>query len=250
MPAASVRAAAAAVTFLTRVPLGRRVAVDGADVARGALLFPVVGAGVGALSGGVAVIAHPRLPALAAAGVALAVGVVLTGAMHVDALADTFDAVGASTRERALEIMRDSRVGAFGATALILDLLVKAAAVAALLERGGALAALVAAGALSRAASPPLALILRYPRVEGGPGSVLSGRVGWPAALGAVIVGVGGAALAGGGTGLAMAASVACTTIGLGLLFHRWLGGATGDCLGAATEIGETVALVVAAALA
>src|SRR6266540_1982952 len=240
MPVVSVRAAAAAVTFLTRVPLGRGVVVDGADVARGALLFPVVGAGVGALSGGVAVIAHPRLPALAAAGVALALAVVLTGAMHVDALADTSDALGASTRERALEIMRDSRVGAFGVTALILDLLVKAAAVAAL----------VAAGALSRAASPPLALTLRYPRVEGGPGSVLSGRVGWPAALGAVVFGVGGAALAAGGTGLAMAASVACTTIGLGLLFHRWLGGATGDCLGAATEIGETVALVVAAALA
>ncbi len=250
MPVVSVRAAAAAVTFLTRVPLGRGVVVDGADVARGALLFPVVGAGVGALSGGVAVIAHPRLPALAAAGVALALAVVLTGAMHVDALADTSDALGASTRERALEIMRDSRVGAFGVTALILDLLVKAAAVAALLEQGGALAALVAAGALSRAASPPLALTLRYPRVEGGPGSVLSGRVGWPAALGAVVFGVGGAALAAGGTGLAMAASVACTTIGLGLLFHRWLGGATGDCLGAATEIGETVALVVAAALA
>src|ERR671930_70435 len=122
MPAASVRAAASAVMFLTRVPLGRRVAVDAADVARGALLFPVVGAGVGALSGGVAVLAHPRLPALAAAALSIAVSVVVTGAMHVDALADTADAVGAPTRERALQIMRDSRIGAFGATALVLDL--------------------------------------------------------------------------------------------------------------------------------
>jgi cobalamin 5'-phosphate synthase/cobalamin synthase len=250
MPADSFRAAAAAVTFLTRVPLGRRVALDRADVARGALLFPVVGAAVGALSGGVAVIAHPRLPALLAAGIALAVAVLLTGGMHVDALADAFDALGASTRERALEIMRDSRVGAFGATALILDLLVKAAAVAALLERGGALPALVAAGALSRAASPPLAVTLRYPRAEGGPGSVLAGRVGRLAALGAVALAVGGAALAAGSTGLAMAAAAACTTICLGLFYRRWLGGATGDCLGAATELAETVALVVAAALA
>src|SRR5437588_5598992 len=250
MPAASLRAAAAAVTFLTRVPLGRKVAIDGADVARGALLFPLVGAGGGALSGAVAVIAHPRLPALVAAGVALAVAAVLTGGMHVDALADTFDALGGWTRERALEIMRDSRVGAFGVTALILDLLVKAAAVAALLERGGALPALVAAGALSRAASPALAMALPYPRAEGGPGAVLSGRVGRPAALCAAAVAVGVAALAAGTTGLAMAASVACTAACLGLLYHRWLGGATGDCLGAATEIGETVALVVAAALA
>ena len=250
MPGASVRAAAAAVTFLTRVPLGRRVAVDAADVARGALVFPVVGAGVGALSGGVAVLAHPRLPALAAAALSIAVSVVVTGAMHVDALADTADAVGAPTRERALEIMRDSRIGAFGATALVLDLLLKAAAVAALLDRGGALAALVAAGAVSRAAAPPLALTLRYPRVEGGPGSVLSGRIARPTVLGAVLVGVGGAVTAAGITGLVMAGSVAATTICLGLIYARWLGGATGDSLGAATEIGETTALLVAAALA
>jgi adenosylcobinamide-GDP ribazoletransferase len=252
MPAGSrnVRAAAAAVTFLTRVPLGRRVAVDAADVARGTLLFPVVGAGVGALSGGVAVLVHPRLPALAAAALAIAVSVVVTGAMHVDALADTADAAGAHTRERALEIMRDSRVGAFGASALILDLLLKVAAVAALLDRGGALAAIVAAGALSRAAAPPLALTLRYPRVEGGPGSVLTGRVAWPGVLAAVLVGVGGAALVAGTTGVAMAGAVAGTTICLGLLCRHWLGGATGDSLGAATELGETAALLVAAALA
>src|SRR5919198_1858088 len=240
MPAASVRAAAAAVTFLTRVPLGRRVAVDAADVARGALLFPVVGAGVGALSGAVAVLAYPRLPALAAATLAIAVSVLVTGALHVDALADTADAAGASTRERALEIMRDARVGAFGSAALILDLLLKAAAVAALLDRGGALASLVAAGALSRAASPPLTLTLAYPRAEGGPGSVLTGRMAWPAVLGVVALGVGGALLAKGSTGLAMAGAVAFTTICLGLLYRHWLGGATRAGPGAATRNGVT----------
>jgi adenosylcobinamide-GDP ribazoletransferase len=249
MPAGNVRAAAAAVTFLTRVPLGRLVAVDAADVGRGTLLFPVVGAGVGALSGTLAVVAYPRLPALAAAGIAIAVSVLVTGAMHVDALADTADAAGAP-RERALEVMRDSRIGAFGATALVLDLLLKAAAVAALLDRGGALGALVAAGALSRAAALPLALALPYPRVEGGPGSVLTGRITWPVVVGAVLVGVGVAVAAAGITGLAMAASVAATTICLGGVYRRWLSGATGDNLGAATEIGETVALLVAAALA
>jgi adenosylcobinamide-GDP ribazoletransferase len=250
MPAASVRAAAAALTFLTRVPLGRRLALDGADVARGALLFPVVGAGVGAATGGIAVLAHPAVPTLAAAGIALFAAVVLTGAMHVDALADTADALGATTRERALEIMRDSRLGTFGVTALILDLLVKAAAVGALLERGGALRALVAAGALSRAASPPLALALLYPRPGGGPGSVLTGRVAWPAAMAAVALAVAGSVAVAGTTSLVMAGAVGCSTVSLGLLYRSWLGGATGDCLGAATEIGETVALVVAAALA
>jgi adenosylcobinamide-GDP ribazoletransferase len=175
MPAASLRALAGAVSFLTLVPVGRIVALDGRDVARGALLFPLVGAGVGALTGAIAVALHPWLPAFTAAGVAVAVAVLSTGAMHVDALADTFDAAGGRSRERALEIMRDSRLGTFGVAALVLDLLVKVGAVSALLTRGGALPALIAAGALSRAASPPVAALLPYPRPGEGQGSVLAG---------------------------------------------------------------------------
>jgi adenosylcobinamide-GDP ribazoletransferase len=146
--------------------------------------------------------------------------------------------------------MRDSRVGSFGAAAIAFDVLVRAAAVATLLTRGGAVAALVAAGGLSRAASAPLAVALPYPRSEGGPGSVLTGHVSPLAAVLAVAVSLGIAVLAAGVTGLAMAGGVAASTICLGLLYRGWLGGATGDCLGAATEIGETVALLVAAALA
>ena len=244
-----MRAAAGALTFLTRIPVGRTVALDGVDVARGAALFPAVGAGVGALGGATAVVLHPQVPAFAAAGIAIAVTAVVTGAMHLDALADTADALGAHTREAALAIMRDSRLGAFGVTALILDLLVKAAALAALLDRSGALPAFVAAGALSRAASPPLAATLPYPRAEGGPGSVLTGRVGIAAPAVGAAVAVAVAALATGTTGLLMAAAVTVSTLALALAYRAWLGGATGDCLGAATEIGETVALVLAAAL-
>ena len=249
MPGGSVRAAAAAVSFLTRVPVGRAVELGGADVARGVLLFPLVGAAVGACAGGVGILLDDALPTLAVAGVVLAVALLLTGGMHLDALADTLDAAGASTRERALEIMRDPRVGTFGAAAIALDLLVKAAAVAALLDEGGALPALLVAGALSRTASPPLALVLPYPRAGGGPGSVLTGCVSWLAAVGAIGLALGAATIAMGVTGLAMAAAVAVSTALLGLVYLRWLGGATGDCLGAATELGETAALVVAAAL-
>jgi adenosylcobinamide-GDP ribazoletransferase len=250
MPAASIRAAAGALTFLTRVPLGRTVVLDGSDVARGALLFPLVGAAVGALSGGAAVLLHPWLPSLPAAGIALGVAVLLTGAMHLDALADTFDAVGAPTRERALEIMRDSRLGAFGTTAIALDLLIKVGAVAALLDRDGALPALIAAGAVSRAASTPLAALLPYPRAEGGPGSVLTGRVSRQAAAAAVSLAVGIAILAAGVTGAVMAGTAGVVAICLAVIYLRWLGGATGDCLGAVTELAETAALVVAAGLA
>jgi adenosylcobinamide-GDP ribazoletransferase len=250
MPAASVRAAAAAVTFLTRVPVGRAVVVDGRDVARGAALFPLVGAGIGAVAGGLALALHPWLPAFLAAAIAVAGAVLLTGALHLDALADTFDAIGAETRERALEIMRDPRLGTFGATAIVFDVLVKVGAVAVLLDRGGALSALVAAGALSRAASAPLAATLPYPRPGGGPGSVLTGRVGTLAAMATVLIGVAIALLATGVEGLLLAGVAALVAAVLGVTYRRWLGGATGDCLGAATELSEAVVLVVAAGLA
>lgn len=237
-------------SFLTRVPIGRLVALDATDVARGSFLFPLVGAALGAVTGVVAELLYPSLPAFAAAGVAVAAAVLLTGALHVDALADTFDAAGAATRERALEIMRDSRLGSFGATAIALDLLLKVGAVAALVAREDALPALVAAGALSRAAAPALAAVLPYARAEGGPGSVLTGRVSTLAAVVAVASGCAVAIAVEGSDGAVLVGVAAAVAIGSGLVWRRWLGGATGDCLGATTEACETILLLVAVALA
>jgi adenosylcobinamide-GDP ribazoletransferase len=249
MPGASLRAVAGALSFLTLVPIGRVVALEARDVARGLVLFPVVGAGLGALTGGVAVGLYPWLPAFVAAGVALAIAVLLTGALHVDALADTFDAAGGGSRERALEIMRDSRLGTFGASALALDLVLKVGAIAALLVRGGAVPALIAAGALSRAASPSLAALLPYPRPAPGPGGVLSGASGLAAATAAGL-GIALAVLAVGSEALWLVTATAVVTICAGVIYRHWLGGATGDCLGAVTELCETTVLIVAAGLA
>jgi cobalamin synthase len=107
----------------------------------------------------------------------------------------------------------------------------------------------VAAGALSRAASPVLACTLPYPRVEGGPGSVLSGRVLPLAATIGALAAVAVTIVLLGADGAVVVGTVAALTVVLGLGYRRWLGGATGDCLGAATELTETAALVVAAAL-
>ncbi|MFL5945493.1 MAG: adenosylcobinamide-GDP ribazoletransferase [Gaiellaceae bacterium] len=246
MPAASVRAAAGAVSFLTRVPVGRVVDVQAADVARAAVLFPLVGAGVGALAGLTAAGLEHQLPAFVAASVAVAVAAVLTGAMHLDALADTADALGATGRDEALAIMRDSRIGSFGAVALVLDLLVKVGCVAALLAGGHVIAGLVAAGALSRAVSPSLAAVLPYPRAAGGPGSVLSGRTSWPAAAVAAAIGAALALAVWRDGGHWLVAAAVAVAVAAGLLYRRWLGGATGDCLGAATELTETCVLLVA----
>jgi adenosylcobinamide-GDP ribazoletransferase len=246
---AASRAVVAAITFLTRVPLGRWVAVDGADVARGAVLFPLVGAGVGAAVAGVALLAHHRLSAMLAASLAIAFGAMLTGAMHIDALADTADSIGGATPERRLEIMRDSRLGTFGVAAVGFDLLIRVAALEQLLVAGGALRAFVAAGALSRGAAVTLAALLPYPGAAGGLGSVLSGRTSAGRALAAVVLAGATAIAVAGRHGAVLLGVVAASTVLLGAWFRRWLGGANGDALGAATELGELAALVTAAAV-
>jgi adenosylcobinamide-GDP ribazoletransferase len=236
MPAASVRAA---VGFLTRIPV---VGVDVADVARGAWAFPLVGAAIAAAGGGVALLVHPPLSPLVAAALAVVTTTALTGALHLDALADTADAVGASTRDGALEIMRDSRIGSFGAAALGLDLLLRVAMIAQLVG-GSLLGPLIAAGALSRGASVSLAAVLPY--VRSGEG-LLNNR--WSSfAGGAVAVGVAAVALR--TDVFAVAGAAVAVTVVLGLLYRRWLGGVTGDALGAASELAELSALLAAAAL-
>lgn len=238
----------AALTFLTRVPIGRRLMLDGEDVARAGPAFPLVGAGIGAAVGGIAAaLAHPLSPLLAVA-LALASGAVLTGALHLDALADTADALGASSRERALEIMRDHAVGAYGAVAIALDLLIKAAALAALVNHQHVLRFAVAAGALSRLTPVLLATALPYARAGSGAGVSLT-RAGRGRAVVAVVVALAITVPVAGIDGVVVAAcAVACAAL-LGACFRRWLGGVTGDTLGAAVELTEALVLVVAVAL-
>jgi adenosylcobinamide-GDP ribazoletransferase len=248
MPAAEAyRGAAAAVAFLTRIPVGRVVPLDGDDVARGAVLFPVVGAAIGAAVGATAFGLARVVPALAAAGIALALGALLTGGLHLDGLADTADALAARSRERALEIMRDHATGAYGAAALVLDLLVKAAALAALAVDGRAVVFALAAGALGRAAPVGLAAALPDVRAEGAGASFRpgTGRAAVACALAAAL------SLAAGLPDAAVLAAVAlAVAAALGAFYRRWLGGRTGDLLGAAAELTETAVLVAAAALA
>jgi adenosylcobinamide-GDP ribazoletransferase len=245
MPAASARVAAAAVTFLTRVPLARRIELDATDIGRGAVLFPLVGAGIGALAGLAAAGLEGPLPPLVAGGLAVGVAVALSGALHVDALADTADALGAHSRERALEIMRDPRLGAFGVAAIALALVVEAASVGALANRGDAVAGFAVAGALSRAAPAPLAAALPYARSTGGPGSVLSGRVSTVASALASGLAVLIAVLLLGWDGVIVAGAAAGIAVVCGAGSRLWLGGVTGDTLGATVQLAEIAALVV-----
>jgi len=248
MPGGSVRAAAAALAFLTRVPVGRLVSLGPDDVARGAVLFPLVGAGIGALVGGVAVGLDSRLTLLLAAALAVAVEALVTGAIHLDALADTADALGAPARERALAIMREPTIGSFGATALALDLLVRTAALAALLDGPDPVLAATAAFALGRAAPLALSWALPYAREGGGLGASLAGSARPPWLAAGLLLGIGVAVAALGLRGLWLAAGAAGAVFVVGLVARRRFGGVTGDVLGAAAELATTLALVAAAA--
>lgn len=248
MPVRSgLRAAAAAIAFLTRIPVGRAVALGPVDVARGAALFPLVGAGIGALVGSVLVGLDARLGLLLAAALVVALEALLTGAIHLDAVADCADALGARTRERALEIMRDSTIGAFGATALLLDLLVKTAALAAVAEGPDAVLAATAAFALGRSAPVALAWALPYANPAGGSGVALT-EAGAIVRAAGVVLGLGVAVAALGVRGLALVGAAVLAAGVVGLVARRRVGGVTGDVLGAATELATTAALVAAAA--
>ena len=239
----SLRPAVAAVAFLTRIPVARAVHIEADDVGRGAWLFPIVGGAVGGVSGLLADVAADRLPALAAGALAVGLAVLLTGALHYDALADTADALGASDRDRALEIMRDHAIGAFGALALIVVCLLDAALLGSLAAADEAALVGLAAGACSRAGMLVPALVLPYARAGEGQGRFLAGIGVLPVVAAAALAcllslpaGWAGAA-AGGGAAVVVVASVVAA---------RRFGGVTGDVLGATAKLAETGALVAA----
>lgn len=270
------RAVVAAVAFLTRVPVGRQM-LDAADVARGTPLFPVVGAILGVLVAGLGLALHDgaRLPATLAASVAVAAGTALTGGMHLDALADSMDALGVPDRDRALTVMKDPRVGSFGAIAISLALLVQTTALAALLAGHRAPALLAGAYALARAM--PLAAGVRLPyarrsasasagaadvagaaggrpavvadAASGGAGRIVTDRTSPGRALAAVLVAVAVAVGAGRLTGVAMVGASVVVTAVWSLLCRRRFGGFTGDTMGANIELCALTCLATAVAI-
>ena len=233
----------AALGLLTRLA----VPVDGdRAMARGAAAawaYPLVGVIVGALAGMVCLIAAwLGMPPSLGAGLAVAALVVLTGALHEDGLADTADGFwGGWTPERRLEIMRDSRVGSYGVVALVLALGLRAAAIAAL-HPGAAWLALVACGALSRAAMVALWAALSPARRDG-----MSAGTGQPAPVTALLalgLGSGVAVLACGVAGLTAVLVCITAAVLVGLVARAKIGGQTGDVLGAAQQVAEIAALL------
>ena len=241
------RAVVAAFSFLTVLPVGRLVALDGEDVARGSVLFPVVGAAIGALTGGIAWGIGDDLPPMLAAALAVAVGAAVTGALHLDGLADCADGFGARTPQDRLRVMRDHTNGTYGGTALLLDLLIRVSALAALAGTKDALLFSVAAGALSRAVGPVLAVALPYAQAKPGAGEALNSFPSQPRAA-AVLVIAGLAAFLCVDDTTAYPLSLVATAAVIGLVgwtAKKRLGGVTGDVMGACSELVELAVLTV-----
>lgn len=169
--------------FCTRLPLTLGSSASGNGLARAVWTFPLVGVLVGVLAACVYWIAagFDLLPFVSAT-LAITAALLFTGALHEDGLADTVDGFGGRTRERKLEIMRDSRTGTYGVAALVLSFMLRAGALASLVEPGLVAVALIAAHAGGRATMPVLMLVLPQARQDG-----LAADAGEPP-LGSVIV--------------------------------------------------------------
>jgi adenosylcobinamide-GDP ribazoletransferase len=236
----------AALSFLTAVPVGRRVELGERDLRSGAALFPAVGGAIGALVAVVAWGSVQVLPAFAAAALGVASGVAATAALHLDGLGDVADGVGASLAGGdPREAMRDPRLGTFGIAAISVDLLLKVSLLSALLVTGFPWP-VVAAGALPRVA--PVAMAWRLPYAGGGTGT-WTNHIGSAPVVLASVVAIAIAIPSAGMSTLGMVPSVAiCATV-VGWWSTQRLGGITGDGIGAAIELGETLAIAVAVAV-
>jgi adenosylcobinamide-GDP ribazoletransferase len=239
-----------ALRFFTRAPLGESSATTPPlAIDRFAWAAPVAGAAVG-LAGAVALALTGLvgLPPLICAALATAALAAATGGLHEDGLADVADGFGGgATRAMKLDIMRDSRIGAYGALALTLALILRVGALSTALDGGfwRASLSLIAVAALSRAgALTPLALL--YPVRANGAGAA-AGRLN-PAALAAawgsaliiaLVLGVVSFGLA-----HAVAAALASGIGALAMvgLARRAIGGQTGDVAGAAQQLAEIAA--------
>jgi adenosylcobinamide-GDP ribazoletransferase len=232
----------AAFSLLTRlpVPVDHERAGQRANAATWA--YPLVGAAVGALSGLVYVIATALLiPSGLGAALALLTLIALTGAMHEDGLADCADGFwGGHTRERRLEIMKDSAIGAYGTVILIVFLLAQWSAFESL-AFGKPILTFAAVGAISR-----LPMVLAMWVMPNARETGLSAGVGMPGAVSVQIacaLTLILAVLLLGWVGIAVAAIGIASSVPVFLIANAKIGGQTGDVLGASQKCAELGAL-------
>lgn len=236
-----MRELATAVAFLTRLPVPVQWTGGAETVGRSARFFPLAGLLLGGIYA--LLLLTPAPPAIVAVSIVIAEAL-LTGALHMDGLADMADGFGGGhTREDVLRIMRDHQIGTYGAVALLLTLGLKAAALEQL-AAGRTWLPVLLAPALARWCTTWLSFMGPYART-GGTGAVsrFVGRTEVAVASTTALVALTAA------RSLPLAAAATLMPLSA-IFFLRWsrrrIGGVTGDVIGACTEVSETLFLTAA----
>ena len=229
---------ATAFSLLTRLPMPVDHARAGARGADAAWAYPLVGAALGMLAGmlGWALLSLGVSPSMVSVAV-IAAQVIMTGAMHEDGLADMADGMGGFSLEKRLEIMKDSRIGAYGAIALVLALLARHAGISEIPATEMPLA-LAALGAASRALMVAIMAWLPNARDSG-----LSAQAGTPQAWPALVIGLAACLIAFGWGGFGICLGMSLASALIGLVAKARFNGQTGDILGASQQSAEIIGL-------
>ncbi len=245
-----MRAFLLSVQFLTRLPVpGGSRPVEPAALARAAVFLPLVGCGIGLFTAGILWLASQAWPLPVAVWIALAAEALLTGALHEDAVADFCDAFGGGEdREGIRRILKDSRIGSYGALGLGLAVLLRGSAMAAL-PAEVLLGAIVAASTLGRWAMVVLMRLLPPPADQPSLARDFGGRLSLGGLAAATLLAIPGTVALGLGRPwhllVALVLLMALLLVARRYLRRR-LGGATGDCLGAVGYAGQLIVLLAA----
>ncbi|MBV6817352.1 adenosylcobinamide-GDP ribazoletransferase [Rahnella sp. PD12R] len=236
----------ATLQFLTRIPVKERWCdgVEMKDYPRGIVCFPFVGLVVGLLSALVWGILVPHVGAFPAAVAAVIAHIMLTGALHLDGLADTCDGLfSVRSRERILEIMRDSRIGTNGALALIVAILLRATLIYQLSADGLAVfAVLVVTPVIGRGMMSVMMFRQSYAR-ESGMGNLFIGKISEGRFYATLLLMAALVLFIAGFSTLFALLVTLCFTFAFRRFVASRIGGQTGDTLGAACELSELVFL-------
>jgi adenosylcobinamide-GDP ribazoletransferase len=233
-----------ALSLLTIIPIRLKTTPQPGDSGRAAIWFPWIGLLVGSCVALTKMGLDVVLPPLVSAGLCVAVWAGLTGALHLDGFADCCDGLlHPSNPQRRLEIMQDPRVGSFGVTGLMLLLLIKTAALAALPSTPAGLLSILLAAVTGRW----LVLLAGLQPVArpGGMGADFALGITRRTTLAGAILPAALATLWGATGWLAVGLAV-CAGLGLLALARARIGGVTGDVFGATVELGEMVVLLAA----
>ena len=236
--------------FLTIVPIDTAGKITTTRYNLVMTWFPIVGLAIGLLLTATAFVAiQLGFAEPLTACLILLVLTLITGALHVDGLADSADGVlGGATQERRLEIMRDSRIGSFGAIAIVFDYLLRFCAITQVLQTSNHMVVTAAILCImpmtGRWCQAIAAALCRYARPDEGTGKAFLDSVSWPAVLVGAILPVGFSILLLGVTGILMLALAVAASLVVVFIIWRRIGGMTGDTLGAVNEIAEIALLL------